>query len=198
MKKGHYIKQDADELLTGEISNEDCSVFKAYYQLKARCFKKELKDSHMTFKQAVRVYGEEVINLLIDEEYVFRIIENGLDYLIIPSVTDNVNSMVDYSLLNSIRGKISGGKKKLKLLNDMGDNTEELELELKELQLRLIDVKDVVNERSNVRLTIKNKIKEDKIIKDKLSLNNNKEHKLTREEIEIEIRKHQPKNDLPF
>ena len=80
----------------------------------------------------------------------------------------------------------------------MGDNTEELELELKELQLRLIDVKDVVNERSNVRLTIKNKIKEDKIIKDKLSLNNNKEHKLTREEIEIEIRKHQPKNDLPF
>ena len=198
MKKGHYIKQDADELLTGEISNEDCSVFKAYYQLKAMCFKKELKDSHMTFKQAVRVYGEEVINLLIDEEYVFRIIENGLDYLIIPSVTDNVNSMVDYSLLNSIRGKISGVKKKLKILNDMGDNTEELELELKELQLRLIDVKDVVNERSNVRLTIKNKIKEDKIIKDKLSLNNNKEHKLTREEIEIEIRKHQPKNDLPF
>ena len=106
--------------------------------------------------------------------------------------------MVDYSLLNSIRGKISGVKKKLKILNDMGDNTEELELELKELQLRLIDVKDVVNERSNVRLTIKNKIKEDKIIKDKLSLNNNKEHKLTREEIEIEIRKHQPKNDLPF
>ena len=198
MKKGHYIKQDADELLTGEISNEDCSVFKAYYQLKARCFKKELKDSHMTFKQAVRVYGEEVINLLIDEEYVFRIIENGLDYLIIPSVTDNVNSMVDYSLLNSIRGKISGVKKKLKILNDMGDNTEELELELKELQMRLIDVKNVVNERSNVRLTIKNKIKEDKIIKDKLSLNNNKEHKLTREEIEIEIRKHQPKNDLPF
>ena len=198
MKKGHYIKQDADELLTGEISNEDCSVFKAYYQLKAMCFKKELKDSHMTFKQAVRVYGEEVINLLIDEEYVFRIIENGLDYLIIPSVTDNVNSMVDYSLLNSIRGKISGVKKKLKILNDMGDNTEELELELKELQMRLIDVKNVVNERSNVRLTIKNKIKEDKIIKDKLSLNNNKEHKLTREEIEIEIRKHQPKNDLPF
>ena len=198
MKKGHYIKQDADELLTGEISNEDCSVFKAYYQLKAMCFKKELKDSHMTFKQAVRVYGEEVINLLIDEEYVFRIIENGLDYLIIPSVTDNVNSMVDYSLLNSIRGKISGVKKKLKILNDMGDNTEELELELKELQMRLIDVKNVVNERSNVRLTIKNKIKEDKIIKDKISLNNNKEHKLTREEIEIEIRKHQPKNDLPF
>ena len=198
MKKGHYIKQDADELLTGEISNEDCSVFKAYYQLKAMCFKKELKDSHMTFKQAVRVYGEEVINLLIDEEYVFRIIENGLDYLIIPSVTDNVNSMVDYSLLNSIRGKISGVKKKLKILNDMGDNTEELELELKELQMRLIDVKNVVNERSNVHLTIKNKIKEDKIIKDKLSLNNNKEHKLTREEIEIEIRKHQPKNDLPF
>ena len=198
MKKGHYIKQDADELLTGEISNEDCSVFKAYYQLKAMCFKKELKDSHMTFKQAVRVYGEEVINLLIDEEYVFRIIENGLDYLIIPSVTDNVNSMVDYSLLNSIRGKISGVKKKLKILIDMGDNTEELELELKELQMRLIDVKNVVNERSNVRLTIKNKIKEDKIIKDKISLNNNKEHKLTREEIEIEIRKHQPKNDLPF
>ena len=198
MKKGHYIKQDADELLTGEISNEDCSVFKAYYQLKAMCFKKELKDSHMTFKQAVRVYGEEVINLLIDEEYVIRNIEDGLDYLIIPSVTDNVNSMVDYSLLNSIRGKISGVKKKLKILNDMGDNTEELELELKELQMRLIDVKNVVNERSNVRLTIKNKIKEDKIIKDKLSLNNNKEHKLTREEIEIEIRKHQPKNDLPF
>ena len=198
MKKGHYIKQDADELLTGEISNEDCSVFKAYYQLKARCFKKELKESYLTFKQAVRVYGEEVINLLIDEEYVIRNIEDGLDYLIIPSVTDNVNSMVDYSLLNSIRGKISGVKKKLKILNDMGDNTEELELELKELQLRLIDVKDVVNERSNVRLTIKNKIKEDKIIKDKLSLNNNKEHKLTREEIEIEIRKHQPKNDLPF
>ena len=198
MKKGHYIKQDADELLTGEISNEDCSVFKAYYQLKARCFKKELKESYLTFKQAVRVYGEEVINLLIDEEYVIRNIEDGLDYLIIPSVTDNVNSMVDYSLLNSIRGKISGVKKKLKILNDMGDNTEELELELKELQLRLIDVKDVVNERSNVRLTIKNKIKEDKIIKDKISLNNNKEHKLTREEIEIEIRKHQPKNDLPF
>ena len=198
MKKGHYIKQDADELLTGEISNEDCAVFKAYYQLKARCFKKELKESYLTFKQAVRVYGEEVINLLIDEEYVIRNIEDGLDYLIIPSVTDNVNSMVDYSLLNSIRGKISGVKKKLKILNDMGDNTEELELELKELQLRLIDVKDVVNERSNVRLTIKNKIKEDKIIKDKLSLNNNKEHKLTREEIEIEIRKHQPKNDLPF
>ena len=168
MKKGHYIKQDADELLTGEISNEDCAVFKAYYQLKARCFKKELKESYLTFKQAVRVYGEEVINLLIDEEYVIRNIEDGLDYLIIPSVTDNVNSMVDYSLLNSIRGKISGVKKKLKILNDMGDNTEELELELKELQLRLIDVKDVVNERSNVRLTIKNKIKEDKIIKDKL------------------------------
>ena len=198
MKKGHYIKQDADELLTGKISNEDCSVFKAYYQLKARCFKKELKESYLTFKQAVRVYGEEVINLLIDEEYVIRNIEDGLDYLIIPSVTDNVNSMVDYSLLNSIRGKISGVKKKLKILNDMGDNTEELELELKELQMRLIDVKNVVNERSNVRLTIKNKIKEDKIIKDKLSLNNNKEHKLTREEIEIEIRKHQPKNDLPF
>ncbi len=198
MKKGHYIKQDADELLTGEISNEDCAVFKAYYQLKARCFKKELKESYLTFKQAVRVYGEEVINLLIDEEYVIRNIEDGLDYLIIPSVTDNVNSMVDYSLLNSIRGKISGVKKKLKILNDLGDNTEELELELKELQLRLIDVKDVVNERSNVRLTIKNKIKEDKIIKDKLSLNNNKENKLTREEIEIEIRKHQPKNDLPF
>ena len=198
MKKGHYIKQDADELLTGEISNEDCSVFKAYYQLKARCFKKELKQSYLTFKQAVRVYGEEVINLLIDEEYVIRNIEDGLDYLIIPSVTDNVNSMVDYSLLNSIRGKISGVKKKLKILNDMGDNTEELELELKELQMKLIDVKNVVNERSNVRLTIKNKIKEDKIIKDKLSLNNNKEHKLTREEIEIEIRKHQPKNDLPF
>ena len=198
MKKGHYIKQDADELLTGEISNEDCAVFKAYFQLKARCFKKELNESYLTFKQAVRVYGEEVINLLIDEEYVIRNIEDGLDYLIIPSVTDNVNSMVDYSLLNSIRGKISGVKKKLKILNDMGDNTEELELELKELQMRLIDVKNVVNERSNVRLTIKNKIKEDKIIKDKLSLNNNKEHKLTRDEIEIEIRKHQPKNDLPF
>ena len=110
MKKGHYIKQDADELLTGEISNEDCAVFKAYYQLKARCFKKELKESYLTFKQAVRVYGEEVINLLIDEEYVIRNIEDGLDYLIIPSVTDNVNSMVDYSLLNSIRGKISGVK----------------------------------------------------------------------------------------
>ena len=198
MKKGHYIKQDADELLTGEISNEDCAVFKAYYQLKARCFKKELKESYLTFKQAVRVYGEEVINLLIDEDYVIRNIEDGLDYLIIPSVTDNVNSMVDYSLLNSIRGKISGVKKKLKILNDMGDNTEEFELELKELQMKLIDVKNVVNERSNVRLTIKNKIKEDKIIKDKLSLNNNKQHKLTREEIEIEIRKHQPKNDLPF
>ena len=87
MKKGYYIKQDADELLTGEISNEDCAVFKAYYQLKAMCFKKELKDSHMTFKQAVRVYSEEVINVLIDEDYVFRIIEDGLDYLLIPSIT---------------------------------------------------------------------------------------------------------------
>ena len=105
MKKGHYIKQDADELLTGEISNEDCAVFKAYYQLKAMCFKKELKDSYMTFKQAVRVYGEEVINVLIDEEYVFRIIEDGLDYLLIPSITDNVKGMTDYSLQNSIIGK---------------------------------------------------------------------------------------------
>ena len=38
MKKGDYIKQDDDELLTGEISNEDCAVFKANYQLKAMCF----------------------------------------------------------------------------------------------------------------------------------------------------------------
>ena len=66
------------------------------------------------------------------------------------------------------------------------------------LQLRLIEEKGVVNTRSNTCLTIKNKIKENKIIEDKLRLNNNKEHKLTREEIEIEIRKHQPKNDLPF
>ena len=185
MKKGHYIKQDADELLTGEISNEDCSVFKAYYQLKAMCFKKELKDSHMTFKQAVRVYGEEVINLLIDEEYVFRIIENGLDYLIIPSVTDNVNSMLDYSLQNSIIGKISGVKKKMKILNDLGDNTDELELELKELQLRLIDVKDVVNERSNVRLTIKNKIKEDNTNLNNLISNKTKQLNIREEEAEL-------------
>ena len=193
MKKGHYIKQDADELLTGEISNEDCAVLKRIFSLKRGV---SLNESYLTFKQAVRVYGEEVINLLIDEEYVFRIIENGLDYLIIPSVKDNVNSMLDYSLQNSIIGKISGVKKKMKILNELGDNTDELELQLKELQLRLIDVKDVVNERSNVRLTIKNKIKENKIIEDNLRLNNNKEHKLTREEIEIEIRKHQPKNDL--
>ena len=185
MKKGHYIKQDADELLTGEISNEDCSVFKAYYQLKAMCFKKELKDSHMTFKQAVRVYGEEVINLLIDEEYVFRIIENGLDYLIIPSVSDNVNSMLDYSLQNSIIGKISGVKKKMKILNNLGDNTDELELELKELQLRLIDVKDVVNERSNVRLTIKNKIKEDNTNLNNLISNKTKQLNISEEEAEL-------------
>lgn len=174
MKKGHYIKQDADELLTGEISNEDCAVFKAYYQLKAMCFKKELKDSYMTFKQAERVYDKEVINVLIDEEYVFRIIEDGLDYLLIPSITDNVKGMTDYSLQNSIIGKISGVKKKLKLkiLNELGDNTDELELELKELQLRLIDVKDVVNERSNVRLTIKNKIKQNNIKEDNTNLNN--------------------------
>ena len=185
MKKGHCIKQEADELLTGEISNEDCAVFKAYYQLKAMCFKKELKDSYMTFKQAVRVYGEEVINLLIDEEYVFRIIENGLDYLIIPSVTDNVNSMLDYSLQNSIIGKISGVKKKMKILNDLGDNTDELELELKELQLRLIDVKDVVNERSNVRLTIKNKIKEDNTNLNNLISNKTKQLNISEEEAEL-------------
>ena len=172
MKKGHYFKQDADELLTGEISNEDCAVFKAYYQLKAMCYKKELKDSYMTFKQAVRVFGEEVINVLIDEEYVFRIIEDGLDYLLIPSITDNVKGMTDYSLQNSIIGKISGVKKKMKILNELGDNTDELELELKELQLRLIDVKDVVNERSNVRLTIKNKIKQNNIKEDNTNLNN--------------------------
>ena len=139
----------------------------------------------MTFKQAVRVYGEEVINLLIDEEYVFRIIENGLDYLIIPSVTDNVNSMLDYSLQNSIIGKISGVKKKMKILNDLGDNTDELELELKELQLRLIDVKDVVNERSNVRLTIKNKIKEDNTNLNNLISNKTKQLNISEEEAEL-------------
>ena len=118
----------------------------------------------MTFKQAVRVYGEEVINVLIDEEYVFRIIEDGLDYLLIPSITDNVKGMTDYSLQNSIIGKISGVKKKMMILNELGDNTDELDFQLKELQLQLIDVKDVVNERSNVRLTIKNKIKQNKTI----------------------------------
>jgi hypothetical protein len=126
----------------------------------------------MTFKQAERVYDKEVINVLIDEEYVFRIIEDGLDYLLIPSITDNVKGMTDYSLQNSIIGKISGVKKKLKILNELGDNTDELELELKELQLRLIDVKDVVNERSNVRLTIKNKIKQNNIKEDNTNLNN--------------------------
>ena len=120
----------------------------------------------------LRVYGEEVINVLIDEEYVFRIIEDGLDYLLIPSITDNVKGMTDYSLQNSIIGKISGVKKKLKILNELGDNTDELELELKELQLRLIDVKDEVNERSNVRLTIKNKIKQNNIKEDNTNLNN--------------------------
>jgi hypothetical protein len=109
---------------------------------------------------------------LIDEEYIFRIIEDGLDYLIIPSITDNVKGMTDYSLQNSIIGKISGVKKKLKILNELGDNTDELELELKELQLRLIDVKDLVNERSNVRLTIKNKIKQNNIKEDNTNLNN--------------------------
>jgi len=190
MKKGHYIKQDADELLTGEISNEDCAVFKAYYQLKAMCFKKELKDSYMTFKQAKRVYGEEVINVLIDEEYVFRIIEDGLDHLLIPSITDNVKGMTDYSLQNSIIGKISGVKKKLKILNELGDNTDELELELKELQLRLIDVKDVVNERSNVRLTIKNNIKQNNIKEDNTNLknltsNNTKQLNISEEQAEL-------------
>ena len=198
MKKGDYIKQEVDELLTGEICYEDCEVFKTYFQLKALCFKKELKGEYLSYKQANRAYSEEVLTKLINEEYVFRLLKEGKDCLIIPSITENVDGILDYSLLNSIRGKISGVKKKIKILTDNGENTGELENELKDLQLRLIEEKDVVNTRSNTCLTIKNKIKENKIIEDKLRLNNNKEHKLTREEIEIEIRKHQPKNDLPF
>ena len=149
----------------------------------------------MTFKQAKRVYGEELINVLIDEEYVFRIIEDGLDYLLIPSITDNVKGMTDYSLQNSIIGKISGVKKKLKIHNELGDNTDELELELKELQLRLIDVKDVVNERSNVRLTIKNKIKQNNIKEDNTNLNNltsnnTKQLNISEEQAELIKREH--------
>ena len=139
-----------------------------------------------------------MLTKLINEEYVFRLLKEGKDCLIIPSITENVDGILDYSLLNSIRGKISGVKKKIKILTDNGENTDELENELKDLQLRLIEEKGVVNTRSNTCLTIKNKIKENKIIEEKLRLNNNKEHKLTREEIEIEIRKHQPNNDLPF
>ena len=139
-----------------------------------------------------------MLTKLINEEYVFRLLKEGKDCLIIPSITENVDGILDYSLLNSIRGKISGVKKKIKILTNSGENTDELENELKDLQLRLIEEKDVVNTRSNTCLTIKNKIKENKIIEEKISLNNNKEHKLTREEIEIEIRKHQPNNDLPF
>ena len=98
--------------------------------------------------------------------------------------------MTDYSLQNSIIGKISGVKKKLKILNELGDNTDELELELKELQLRLIDVKDVVNERSNVRLTIKNNIKQNNIKEDNTNLknltsNNTKQLNISEEQAEL-------------
>ena len=107
MKKGDYIKQEVDELLTGEICYESCEVFKTYFQLKATCFKKELKGDYVSFRQAIKAYDEEVISHLINEEYVFRVIEDGLDYLVIPSITDNVFGITDYSTLNSIRGQIS-------------------------------------------------------------------------------------------
>ena len=69
-------------------------------------------------------------------------------------------------------------------------DNDELELELKELQLRLIDVKDVVNERSNVRLTIKNNIKQNNIKEDNTNLknltsNNTKQLNISEEQAEL-------------
>ena len=106
MKKGDYIKQEVDELLTGEICYEDCEVFKTYFQLKALCFKKELKGEYLSYKQANRAYSEEVLIKLINEEYVFRLLKEGKDCLIIPSITENVDGILDYSLLNSISNNI--------------------------------------------------------------------------------------------
>ena len=182
MKKGDYIKQDIDELLTGEISYEEPELFKVYFQLKAHCFKQELKDDNMSYKHAIRVFSEELINKLIDEEYVNRINEGKLDYLMIPSITDNVFGITDYSKINSIKGFISGVKRKMKICNEKGDNTDKLEDELKELQLQLIDENTNMNTRLNTCSTIKNNIKENNRIKD-----NTKEYNIIENKIREEL-----------
>jgi signal recognition particle GTPase len=210
MKKGDYIKQNIDELLTGEISYEEPELFKVYFQLKAHCFKQELKDDYMSYKHAIRVFNEELINKLIDEEYIYRINEGKLDYLVIPSITDNVFGITDYSKINSIKGFISGVKRKMKICNEKGDNTDKLEAELKELQLQLIDENTNMNTRLNTCSTIKNNIKENNRIKDNTKedniienkireeLNNSKQQNIKEDKTKEEINEYYDENDLPF
>ena len=199
MKKGHFIKQDVDELLIGEITNEDCAVFKAYYQLKAHCFKKELKETYLSYKQAVRIFSEEIINVLISEEYIYRYNENERDYIIVPEISDNVYEIQDYSKINSISGKISAVKKKIKKLQNSSEDTSELNDKLRLLEIELIDEKGRVNERINTRSTIENNRKEDiRAIKNDFKLNNPKQLKIKSErDLErIELIKQSFSNDV--
>jgi len=157
MKKADYYKQFISEVLSGDISLEEPEIFKVFIQLKALCFQSEIKDSPYTYKQAVKRFNEENISYLIDEGYVFRINNNECDFLCIPEITDNVFEVVDYSKLNSIRGKLGIQKVKLKKLEEAGTDTGKVVSKILELEMLHLEEKNKTNDRLNTRLTIKNK-----------------------------------------
>ena len=163
MKKADYFKQSISEVLSDDISLENGETFKTYMQLKALCFQKELKEDCYIYKNAVKRFDEKVISYLINEGYVYRVDD---DSLVIPEISDNVNDVVDYSKINSIRGKIGIQKGKLNKMKVSGLDTSEIEERILELELSHIEEKNKVNGRLNTRLTIKNKTIEDKTIKD--------------------------------
>jgi len=196
MKKADYYKQFISEVLSGDISLEEPEIFKIFIQLKALCFQSEIKENPYTYKQAVKRFKEENITYLIDEGYVFRINENGYDFLCIPEITDNVFEVVDYSKLNSIRGKLGIKKGKLKKLKEAGLDTSKIDKEIIELEISHLEEKNKTNDRLNTRSTINNKnnIKEDniKVIENNTNsiedLNNKKQdlnHTITTEQEEL-------------
>ena len=157
MKKADYYKQFISEVLSGDISLEEPIIFKIFIQLKALCFQSEIKENPYTYKQAVKRFDEENISYLIDEGYVFRINENGYDFLCIPEITDNVFEVVDYSEINSLRGKLGIQKGKLKKLKEAGLDTSEVDNKILELEMLHLEEKNKSNTRLNTRSTIKNK-----------------------------------------
>ena len=176
MKKGDYFKQDYIEILTGQISLEEPSVFKTYFQLKALCFQNELKGNYLLYKHAEKRFNAEIIGYLIDEQYLFRVTIDGDDTICIPSITDNINDIIDYGSLQSIRGKLSIQKQKRKVLKEAGKITVDIDGTISELELLHLEEKNKSNTRCNTRSTIKNNNKTIENKNNKIEdLNNNTE-----------------------
>ena len=198
-KKGDYFKQYINEILLGNISLEDPEIFKAYIQLKGHCFNYECKNKKFSYNDAIKRFEPKVIDYLIEEEYIIRCED---DFIHIEEITMNVEGLIDYKQVQSLKGHISVLSKKIKLNKKLNKPTEELEEQVEVFKLGIaklmqggddIDLTSVEQLLSK-SLTNKNNIKEDniKVIENNTNsiedLNNKKQdlnHTITTEEEEL-------------